>query len=194
MLDTADPAKTYAQVQQEWHRAWNEWNAEKAAHEQGVATRKAAAEREESRITENWRAGVAAGEKKYPDFRKVALESDTRIPKGSLIDAWILEHKVGWDVLYTLQKNPAELDRLLPLSPIEQAYELALLSQRLTAPRAQAASTGSAAPEPPRPAPRPPNPVRTGPTKSGDEMPGDTDSLEDHEAYFHGSRRGRRAR
>ncbi len=50
--------------------------------------------------------------------------------------------------------------------------------------------TGAPAPAPSvTVAPRPPTPVRTGPLKTGDEPPGDDDSLADHEKYFGRKRR-----
>jgi len=69
---------------------------------------------------------------------------------------------------------------------LDQAEQLALLSQRFTGhpPRTAAATSGSAPAPAPPPPPRPPNPLRTGPVKASDEPPGPTASLLDHERYF----------
>ncbi len=169
-----------------------DWRTEQALTayqaKQQQAEQERARQAEAQRIHTSWEQRKAAAKEKYPDFEAVALLADTRIPAGSLIDAWILEHKAGADVLYQLQKDPAELDRLINLPLFDQAYELALLSQRSNgngSTRAAAATTGSA-PTPPSPSvPKPPNPVRTGPIKSGDEPPDpERSSLADHERYY----------
>ena len=147
---------------------------------------------EQQRITTSWTQRVTAAKAKYPDFEDVALLADTPIPQGSLIDAWILEHKVGADVLYHLQKHPDELDTLMAQPLFEQAEALALLSQRFNGSpsRSVAAPTGSVPAPPSPPVPRPPNPVRTGPMHSGDEPPDDEhSSLADHEKYYQPRRR-----
>ncbi len=175
----------------DYNSALIDWNVEQALtayqakQQQAEQARIQAAERD--RLITSWDQRKAAAKEKYPDFQAVALDADTRIPAGSLIDAWILEHKAGADVLYALQKDPAELDRLLNLPLFDQAEALALLSQRFNGhpPRTAAAATGSA-PAPVVPSvPRPPNPVRTGPIQSGDEPPDEThSSLYDHEKYY----------
>ena len=155
------------------------------------------AEAERQRITKSWTERVAAAKQKYPDYAEVALESDTRIPQGSLIDAWILEHKTGAEMLYFLQQHPDQIEAILQQPVLEQAESLALLAQRFNGQgRQQAAATGSAAPSTPSPPPKPPNPVRTGPVRAGDEPPDpEKSSLADHEKYWPmRSRRGGDAR
>ena len=128
------------------------------------------------------RASILTG--KYAHQHKI-VDNNTAIPPGSLIDAWVLEHKTGADVLYHLQSHPDELHALLSQPVIDQAETLALLSQRFNgaSPRSATVATGSA-PALVSPAPRPPNPVRTSPQHASDEPPGDDASLADHERYY----------
>lgn len=148
---------------------------------------------ETARLAAQWKVSTAAAEAKYPDFKEVAY-GPTQIPQGSIIDAWILEHRSGADVLYHLQKNPADLQRLVGLPMLDQVEELSLLSQRLSPARSPDGTTGaSAAPVSVQSVPRPPTPVRTGPMRTGDELPGDDDSLEAHEQAFYKDTRRRRA-
>jgi len=146
------------------------------------------ADQERQRLTKSWTERVAAAKSKYPDFAEVALEADTRIPPGSLIDAWILEHKTGAEMLYFLQQHPDQIEAILQQPVLEQAESLALLAQRFNGHpngRTPAAVTGSAAPSNQTPPPKPPNPVRTGPVRAGDEPPDpEKSSLADHEKYW----------
>ncbi len=169
-----------------------DWRTEQAltayqAKQQQVEQERAR-QSEQQRLASSWAERVTAAKAKYPDFENVALLTDTRIPQGSLIDAWILEHKAGAEVLYALQKDPAALDRLLNLPLFEQAESLALLSQRFNgngSSRTAAVATGSVPALLSPSVPRPPNPVRTGPIKSGDDPPDpERSSLYDHEKYY----------
>ncbi len=145
---------------------------------------------ESNRIAQNWRERVDGAKARYEDFEQVALLSPTSIPQGSLIDAWILEHKAGADVLYSLQKDPAELRRILALPLFEQVDALSLIGQRLSQPRAAAVSTGAAPTPRPQPAPRPVTPVRTSAQTADDEPPDpEKASLKDFERYYHKDRR-----
>jgi hypothetical protein len=144
------------------------------------------AEQERQRITKSWTERVAAAKQKYPDYAEVALESDTAIPQGSLIDAWILEHKTGAEMLYHFQRHPDEVQAILAQPVLEQAESLALLAQRFNGQgRPPAVATGSAATSSQSPPPKPPNPVRTGPVRAGDEPPDpEKSSLADHEKWY----------
>src|ERR1044072_9502820 len=135
-----------------------------------------------------------AGRHEYPDLAAVAIESDTLIPSGSLIDAWILQHKTGPDILYYLQTHPTEIQAMLQLPVLEQAESLALLAQRFNGHgRAATAATGSAPASLRSPPPRPRNPVRTGPSRSGGEPPDpDKAGVFDHERYWPQSHRSAR--
>ncbi len=146
-------------------------------------------EAERSR-TQTFVGRVNDAKAKYDDFEAVALNAPTRIPPGSAIDHYVMEHKAGAELLYHFQKNPDDLDRVLGLSALDQIDALSLLAQRLTAPpsRKPDASTGSPAAPQIVTGPRPPNPVRTGPMKSGDDPPGDEASILEHERYFNKAR------
>jgi hypothetical protein len=146
---------------------------------------------------------VAAARKAYSDFDTVAFSERTPIPptderghyttpdgqdRVSVIQAWIDDDDNGFLVLYHLHKYPAEVRRLLMLSPFRQVNELALLGQRLSIPppeRPTAEAVGSAKVSTAQPVTRPPNPTRTGPLKAADKPPGDdSSSISDHEKYF----------
>jgi len=148
--------------------------------------RQQAQQQEQIRLQQTWEQRVGVARAKYPDFVQVALQTETPIPQGSLIDAWILEHKSGPDVLYHLHKSPGEVQRLLALPMLDQVEELTLLGQRLSnSPPSGAAVTTGAAPGPsPSPVIRPPTPVRTASTLRTTDVPGDDSSLSDHESYF----------
>lgn len=83
------------------------------------------------RIQTDWTAKTTAAKAKHADFDTVAL-GPTRIPPGSLIDAFIWERPSGAEVLYHLQQHPADLDALLQTDPYTQFERLVLLGQRLT--------------------------------------------------------------
>ncbi len=174
-----------------WVDALDDWKDAQRETKRQETARQDALAAEQHRLTTSWTQRVTAAKAKYPDFEAVALPPVSVIPQGSLIDAWILEHKTGADLLYYFEQHHDEVSNLLALPLIEQATELALLSQRFngSSSRTAAVGTGSAPAVPPPPAPRPPNPVRTGPMSRGDEPPGDDASLADHEKYFAPRRR-----
>lgn len=189
-----DPAKYDDYT--EFNKAQSRWAARQEMRE--ANERHAESQRQESirsegdRLAKQWKASTTAATAKYPDFAQVAY-GPTNIPQGSLVDAWILEHRAGADVLYHLQKNPADLTHLLSLPMLDQVEALSLLAQRLSPTRSQDVSTGASAAPMAQPVPRPPTPVRTGPMRTGTELPGDDDSLEAHEKAFYRPNRLRRA-
>ena len=174
--------------------ALSDWKHEQNVAAERQAAQQAQAEQEARRIETSFNERKAAARLKYDDFDAVAINAPTRIPIGSLIDAWVMEHKTGADVLYHLQKHPDDLDALLQQPVLEQAEALALLAQRFNGHgRTAAAGTGSAPASSHPSAPKPPNPVRTGPLRSGDEPPDEeAASLADHEKWY-ASRARRRA-
>lgn len=95
------------------------------SHDQQVAADTARIRTEWDR---KWKAGVA----KHKDFADIA-GAPTEIPQGSLVDAWILEADEGAEVLYHLQKNPADVRRILALPPLKQAAELVKIGEKTTA-------------------------------------------------------------
>ncbi len=195
--DDPEPDSTKYEDLTQWMRDHSRWSAReelRAAHAEQQKLTQAETQRIESaRLETQWKASTAAAKTKYPDFEQIAY-APTRIPKGSLVDAWILEHKTGPDVLYHLQKTPQELDAMLALPLLDQVEALTLLSQRLSGARQTAVVTGAAAAPIAQPVSRPPTPVRTGPMRSADEPPDpDSTSLSDF-TRFHGTPRSRRAR
>ncbi len=172
--------------------AREELRAAHAAQEQAERARTQAAE--STRLQTQWTAGITAAKAQYPDFEAVAY-APTQIPKGSLIDAWIREHKTGPLVLYSLQKHPTELHAMLAMPLLEQVEALTLLSQRLSGPRTAAVVTGAApAHVSQQPVSRPPTPVRTGPMRDSD-VPPDPETV-DLSAFrrYHGTPNSRRPR
>ncbi len=182
----------------EFIEALTDWKTDQkltaAEQRRAQAAQQAQAEAEARRIETSFNQRKAAARQKYDDFDAVAINAPTRIPIGSLIDAWVMEHPTGADVLYHLQKHPDDLDALLQQPVLEQAEALALLAQRFNGHgRTAAAGTGSAPASSSSPVPKPPNPVRTGPLRSGDEPPDEeAASLADHEKWY-ASRARRRA-
>lgn len=151
--------------------------ADKAAAQ--AATDKAEKDKSARATLESWSKRVKDAQGKYADFDAVAINGPSLIPEGSYVDAWIMEHKGGADVLYYLHQadHRQELESLLSMPLIEQVDALALLTQRLLSPTSsQAGSTGAAAGRPiqvvlPH---RPPTPVRTEAQRTRDE-PAPTD-------------------
>lgn len=135
---------------------------------------------------------VSMADPEMPDFKAIALDRDTPIPQGSLVDLWIWRKPArGQKVLYYLHQpaHAQELTTLLQQDAETQLETLTLLGQRLSTPRTPDASTGSPAAPVRSPGPRPPNPVRTGPMRTTDEPPGDGASLAEHERAFSRPRR-----
>lgn len=163
-------------------------NEKKAERDAVTKTQK---EETERAALKSWGDRVTAAKAKYADFEAVAF-GPTVIPDGSAIDAWIMEHKAGADVLYYLQSHRQELDGLLTKPVLEQLEDLTLLSQRLlSTPSGQAGTTGSAAgPKSISQPPRPPNPVRTEAQRATDSPPPTDGSLSiaEHKKAF-GTRR-----
>lgn len=159
-----------------------------AREEHREITKRTKEETDERTRGESWSKHVSAARAKFPDFDAVAF-APTRIQSGSPIDIFIMEDETGADVLYHLQKNPAELSALLGLSALGQLKALSLLSQRLSSPtpsRLAGGNTGA----PPAPAlsmvPRPPTPVRTGPVSAATGVPdADSDDLDAHMKHYY---------
>ena len=173
----------------EYVEALADWKIAKARDEDRAQQ---AREADTARLAASWKERVDAAKADHADFDEVALLAPTSIPQGSLIDAWILEHRAGAKVLYHLQKHPEELTDLLHMPVFDQTDALSLLSQRLLpSSRPQATPTGAVAGSPVvLSAPRPPTPVRTGPVRTIDEPPGDDASIAAHEKVW-GERRRR---
>ena len=142
-------------------------------------------EAEGQRLASSWRERTEAAKTTYTDFEAVALQAPTAIPPGSLVDAWILEHKSGAHVLYHLQKHPDVLSSLLAMPLFDQVDALSLLAQRLTPGAPSPVATGVSA-TPHSSTPRPPTPVRTGSVRATHEPPGDEASLDEFEGFYGG--------
>lgn len=102
---------------------------------------------DEHRINQSLAEKIDAGRLKHADFDVVAF-APTEIIKDSPIDRWILESPEGAEVLYALQKTPAEIRRIASLPPIQQLRELAKFEHALGVP--VPLKTISDAPTPPR--------------------------------------------
>ena len=142
-------------------------------------------EAEGQRLASSWRERTEAAKTTYTDFEAVALQAPTAIPPGSLVDAWILEHKSGAHVLYHLQKHPDVLSSLLAMPLFDQVDALSLLAQRLTPGAPSPVATGVSA-TPHSSTPRPPTPVRTGSVRATHEPPGEEASLDEFEGFYGG--------
>ena len=176
-----------------WMRDHGLWAGREALRQRDTEietrTREQQQATEVERLSTQWTSSVAASKAKYPDFEVVAF-APTRIPHGSLVDAWVREHKVGTELLYHLQKHPTELDAMLALPLFDQVEALTLLAQRLSGSRMPAVSTGAATTPIAQPVSRPPTPVRTGPIAPANQPPDpDQASLSSHEQFYGSGRR-----
>lgn len=149
---------------------------------------------------------INAARTKYADFDAVALHANVPLKLNAhgevtddapqshhIIDQWIKHSPDGPDVLYALQRAPAEWTRLLSgLGPIELVRELALIGAKETAPPpAPLASPGQQPGTNVRVMPpRPPTPVRTEASPARETPPPMDGSLSvrDHAKAFHGRR------
>ena len=197
----AEPAKSVAAAEKpkiesfqeygDYVEALADW---KIAEARRVDREERQREQQQTQLVTSWKTRVDEAKTRYSDYEQVALQSPTRIPQGSLVDAWVLEDDNGAAVLYELQKDSLAgghlLDDILAMpNAIRQASALSQLSLRLSpSTRPQAAVTGAAAATVRQAAPRPPTPVRTSAMTTADEPPGDDASIAEHEKYY-GQRR-----
>lgn len=115
-----DPSKfkTYDQ----YVEALTDWKVrEKMSLEAEARRRDEAGRRLAERIT--------AAEKKYPDFRNVALNPDVSITP--LMFEAIVESEAGAEVAYFLGKHPDEAERLSRLSPLSAVKEIGRIEAKL---------------------------------------------------------------
>jgi len=172
------------------------WAGREALRQANAQIQQQRAVQQHQQASQSWQQRREASLAKYGDFEKVALAPVkipgmphiTEIPAGSLLDALIWERPYGDDLLYYLKKNPAELGAILKIAdPWEQNEALVLLTKKITAP--------PEAPKPPaaasRPVSTPPKTVRTTPPVAAVTVPGDDDSLEDHEKTYYSRERRR---
>lgn len=154
---TADPA---------YLEALTDYKIAKRDEDRAAADAKAARDSrisaEAARIRDSWKSRVEKAKGTYADFEAVAFSEHSPIPQGSLLDSWILESEHGADVLYALHKTPAEIDRLLKLSPLAQTRELVKLEDQLLASRPRLMTTA--------PEPGPTLSARAGDPASGDPV------------------------
>jgi len=148
---------------------------------------------DDAELLKTFSTKIEAAKGKYKDFEAIAF-GPTVIPSGSVVDAWIMEHKAGADVLYYLNSpgHRQELDSLLSKPVLEQVEDLTLLSQRLLSPSSTSAGSTTSATGPRMVVlpPKPPNVVRTEAQRAPDAAH-DSDrelSLAEHEKEY-GQRR-----
>ncbi len=86
---------------------------------------------ETQRKEQNWTERVTAATK-HKDFDAAAIAK--QIPANSLVDAWVGENEVATagELLYYLQKNPAELQSILQMPVMQQARALVDLEKKVT--------------------------------------------------------------
>lgn len=133
---------------------------------------------------------VAKFKETHPDFDEL-LTANSGLNLPQAVFKAVAQHDNGPAFVYHLLTHPDELTEVCMLfegRPPSDDY--VAHATRWLSSRAQAVTTGSAAPAPPIAlAPRPPNPVRTGPTRTSDELPGDDSPLSAHEARWGGGRK-----
>lgn len=137
---------------------------------------------------------VTAAKAKYADWDTVV---SAHVPITQTIHDAILGSSKSAEVQYFLGSHPDVLAELVQDSQTFHPSAVGPMRRYLDSlipdsppARNAAASTGSALALVPT-VPKPPNPVRTGAMKSGDELPGDDSSLEEHERVWGRKRRRR---
>lgn len=185
-----------------WQRALASWDREKERHDADQAALVARGtaedetfEQERQQIVDTYKTRLEAFKVKTPEFEAI-LQAAAAHSTSPVMEEAILRHDRGPEILLHLAKNPTILDDvfLATANTPVNSTTVATLQRRLSALLAAPApsGTGSAAAPAVPPSPAPPNPVRTATTTPGDTMPGDEDSLEAHEGYFHANSRRRR--
>lgn len=127
---------------------------------------------------------ISQAEKRYPDFREVALQpapwldtSGNAVSGAEPLHEFILDEPEGPDVLYYLHTHPEDINAVLRLRPLQQTKWLTLLGQRLSTPTPPASTrSGASRPTVPSP-PKPPNLVRTEAQRAGTTPPPQDGSL-----------------
>lgn len=166
--ETDDPEpkeadEKYAADPMKFFQEWSRWNV-RDEHRKIQATQ--TQQQREFDINSSFAQRAAKVIEDKKDFAEVVgrLDAAKAIPKGSVVDEFILTDDNGPNVLYHLASNPQQLDALLQIPVFQQMKHLALLSQRFDAspPSQTSGVTGSdATPKVRYLPPKPPNPVRT---------------------------------
>jgi hypothetical protein len=114
------------------------------------AAAKEEAERRGNEIATSWKEKTAAAAKVYPDFEDALQDNEfvAKIAPGSLLDAAILHRPEGAHVYHYLWKNPDEFARISKLVPLDQAYELAAIEQKIVQSRVPVKKVTGAPPPP----------------------------------------------
>jgi len=119
--------------------------------EHAEAVAKADVQRLNTEIESTWKERTAASAKVHTAFADILNDNDLvkQIVPGSLLDATILHRPEGAEIFYYLGKNRSELDRILKLSsPLDQAFELAAIEQKIVQGRVPVKRVTGAPPPP----------------------------------------------
>ncbi len=85
-------------------------------------------------VETSWEQRRQKAENRHPDFNTVALSDAVldRIPEGSALDVAIVQRELGTEILYYLGQTPGEIERIVRLSPMDQAFEIAAIERSLS--------------------------------------------------------------
>lgn len=182
--------KDYDDIEK-WGEDLARWTLEFDKHTQQQAAAKAkttdaekTAKEWEQNTLRDFNARCAEFEKTQPTFRTTVEKADIQL--SPVMRVAIMLDANGPAVLWSLSQHPDEADALyLDTARLDLTdAHVALVQRRVS--KLVAAGTTGAAPQSVivNRQPKPPTPVRTGPMKTGDELPDDDGSYEDHVKAF----------
>lgn len=130
------PKQSDFQTVEEYVEALADYKLELKSKERDEAEKQRLANEQARQIQNEFAAKLEVAQKKYPDFQEVTEAADFETPPH--ITQYMLESDNGPDIGYHLSKlyrdDPAELNRILKLSPIRGIAELGKLEASFSKP------------------------------------------------------------
>jgi hypothetical protein len=143
---------------EELETANDEWVKQEAIREFRAISekeaREAAKKAADQKLSEDWTKRLADAKKEHSDFDEVVTADKpifTKVARDSALDRFVQSSEAGPKLLYHLTKNPSELERILPLDPIQTIRELTKIELLLAKPEKKETPVQpvSKAPKPP---------------------------------------------
>ncbi len=168
-----------------WQRDFSLWGGRESIRQANAASEQArqqyAVQSEIQQKEHAWTDRVSAAQAKLPTVDAKALGA--LIPPNTLLDAWIInaDPNISAAMLVYAHTHQDEVKKLLALPDMmAQNRAMLLMEQKATAPAPKATA---------QPVAPPPRTIRTTPPVAAVTVPGDEDSLEDHERTYYQERR-----
>jgi hypothetical protein len=163
-----DPALTQEERSAKYEEDLLAWNRRETIRQYRDEQAQATARAEAVAKDEAFGKQIAEFEKENPGFGETLRASAVSVPNAAM--AAISESPIGVHIADYLIKNPAEAERLKPMSPARAAAEIGKLEERLSKPAATPAVAApppakSRAPAPIEPITAPSAPVTADPSK-----------------------------